>query len=74
MADPKITIRVEGSGLPGGGMDGGVLSQKDGKPVWIAPTTSAEVLAWLREAGFVQPAMASENVYYTDNNGAVYVL
>lgn len=34
MADPKITIKVEGSGLPQGGSDGQVLTRQDGKAVW----------------------------------------
>ncbi len=34
MADPKITIKVEGSGLPQGGSDGQVLTMQDGKAVW----------------------------------------
>ena len=34
MADPKITIRVEGSGLPAGGTDGQVLTRKGGKAAW----------------------------------------
>lgn len=44
MSDPKITIRVEGSGLPAGGADGQVLSQQNGKPVWVEPPKSEDSL------------------------------
>ena len=44
MSDPKITIRVEGSGLPAGGADGQVLSQQNGKPVWAEPPKSEDSL------------------------------
>ena len=70
MADPKITIRVEGSGLPGGGADGQVLSRQDGKPVWVdVPSELPEggdpgdVLTLQEDgAAWIPPAKAPENV------------
>lgn len=70
MADPKITIRVEGSGLPGGGADGQVLSRQDGKPVWVdVPSELPEggdpgdVLTRQEDgAAWIPPAKPPENV------------
>lgn len=35
---------------------------------------SDDVLAWLAEEGLIEPAMADDNVIYTDKDGAVFVL
>ena len=73
MADPKITIRVEGSGLPGGGSDGQVLTRRDGKAVWGDLDIDGVVLDLMIRMG-IAPVMADgDDTILTDGDGAVLI-
>lgn len=76
MADPKITIRVEGSGLPGGGADGQVLTRQDGKAVWgdlPAILTEENVLELLISLGIAPVLTDNDGAVLADGDGAILI-
>lgn len=76
MADPKITIKVEGSGLPGGGSDGQVLTKQNGKAVWGNPPTSMtveDVLELLVNLGVAPVLQDDDGAVLADGDGAILI-
>lgn len=74
MADPKITIRVEGSGLPQGGSDGQVLTRQDGKAVWgdaQLSVSEAGVISLMLEMNALPTLVDASGAILTDNSGAI---
>lgn len=80
MADPKITIRVEGSGLPGGGADGQVLSRQNGKAVWVdvpseLPEGAADdIISMLADLDALPAVTDADGAILTDENGAILLM
>lgn len=77
MADPKITIKVEGSGLPGGGSDGQVLTRQGGKAVWGDAglnISDQEIVAVLLAANALPAILDDSGAIITDDAGNILLV
>lgn len=70
-----VTINVEGSGLPGGGSAGDMLTRTENGAAWKpAPDVEQSVFDMLVKAGLLPMVADADGAILTDENGAILLM